>query len=62
MDCIRTLQRLFGKETEQLAAYRVDDELLEEDADTKKEREHVHNLSSSDYKMYPLLAKDIRKV
>jgi len=38
------------------------DELINEDMDTKDEREFIYTLNRSDYKNFPLVVKDIRKV
>ena len=37
-------------------------ELRDEDDDTRAERQLVNNLGPGDYRKYPLVAKDIRKV
>jgi ABC-type uncharacterized transport system ATPase subunit len=37
-------------------------EVKGEDDDSKKERTEVHMIDKDDYKKYPLIAKDIRKV
>lgn len=37
-------------------------ELIGEDDDSKNERKHVHHIDKSEYRRYPLVAKDIRKV
>ena len=55
-------RKIFGSREALLAAYKDDDELLQEDADTRKERQIVHSLHMRDYAQFPLLAKDIRKV
>jgi ABC-type multidrug transport system ATPase subunit len=52
---------IFGDES-QLEFFRDETELTDEDQDTRNERNSVYNMKREDYWMYPLIAKDIRKV
>jgi len=52
---------LFGNESD-LQTFKDEKELIDEDIDTKNERESVYALKREDYWRYPLIAKDIRKV
>ena len=52
---------IFGDDSE-LVAFRDEDELREEDIDSKDERKAVYALNENQYGLMPLVVKDIRKV
>jgi len=52
---------IFGDDSH-LVAYKDDNELVEEDSDAKTERDTIYKLKPSDYRNFPLVAKDVRKV
>merc|ERR1719329_1714010 len=58
----RLHKRVFGGPDAQLASFKDDSELVQEDEDTKRERKDVHALRQKEYANYPLIAKDIRKI
>ena len=53
--------KIYGDETN-LKAYMDEEELAEEDQDTKGERRAVYELKKENFWKYPLISKDIRKV
>lgn len=54
-------KQIYGDDSH-LISFRDDNELLDEDADAKGERDIIYKLRPSDYHNYPLVAKDVRKV
>lgn len=45
-----------------LATFKDDDELLKEDDDCRAERKLIYSIPRENYKQYPLVVKDIRKI